>query len=87
VDQDRAEVTINQQQEKPHMADLTKGQIRALARKYAVRVVETTCCEELPDHEWLDARLREHGCPEDQLDVWRDRVLSTPLTSVSDNAC
>jgi hypothetical protein len=32
----------------------------------------------LPGHEWIDARLRELGCPKGELAKWRTEVLRTP---------
>jgi hypothetical protein len=30
-----------------------------------------------PSDAWIDIRLRERGCPEDQLAEWRERIRST----------
>jgi hypothetical protein len=30
-----------------------------------------------PSDAWIDARLRERGCPEDQFATWRGRIRST----------
>jgi hypothetical protein len=29
--------------------------------------------------EWLDERLRDLGCPDDQLDVWIEKVWRYPV--------
>jgi hypothetical protein len=65
---------------------MTEGQARELARELIAAVnkaVEANCLEAFPPDAWLDARLREHGCPDDQLPMWRERVRSMPLRALS----
>jgi len=52
------------------------------ARKLAWGLVAATL-EGNPD-EWLNAQLRERGCPEDQLEAWRERIKSMPLEADDD---
>jgi hypothetical protein len=68
-------------------------EVRELARELDIaiaRVVhelelgETPPEGALPDAAWLNVRLRERGCPEDQLATWRERIKSTPLRDVAD---
>jgi hypothetical protein len=64
--------------------------MRELGRKQCAAVAEavnTNCPEALPSDGWLDARLREHGCPDDQLATWRARVMATPLRDLADGTC
>jgi hypothetical protein len=72
---------------------LTKAEARAIAREMAIAIAEVSSAIEhgktpplgaLPGDKWLDVRLRERGCPEDQLEMWRERICSTPLRDVAD---
>ena len=65
---------------------LTPGQLRVLAREYAAAILRADCIEALPSDAWLDARLRDHGCPSDQLETWRERVKAAPLPKIADQA-
>jgi len=60
---------------------------REVAREFAAAVAHADCLEALPSDEWLDARLRERGCPEDQLETWRARIKTMPLREIADGAC
>ena len=35
---------------------------------------------------WLDDLLRERGCPEDQLEMWRDCIMAVPLGEIATDA-
>ncbi len=65
---------------------LTNGQARELAREFCVAIMNAVEPMELPGDDWLDSRLRDRGCPDDQLATWRERILAMPLRRVSDNA-
>jgi hypothetical protein len=65
---------------------LTDGQVRTLARELVMAIAKADRPEALPGDDWLDVRLRDLGCPEGELETWRDRVRSTPLRSISDQA-
>jgi len=67
-------------------SDLTKGKARELARAYVVAIAKADCPEELPSDAWLNVRLRELGCPEDQLGISRERIKTMPLTELTDGA-
>jgi hypothetical protein len=66
---------------------LATGQLRELARAFCTATLAATCSEELPQDAWLDARLREVGCPESQLETYRTRIMSLPLQGVVDGGC
>jgi hypothetical protein len=63
---------------------LTNEQARELAREYCVAIAKADGLEELPSDAWLDVRLRELGCPEDQLEIWRAKIRAMPLSLVAD---
>ena len=66
---------------------LTDREMRALARKLCFAISRVDRLEALPDvDEWLDARIREHGCPENQLGLWRKKIKALPLKSIADVA-
>jgi hypothetical protein len=66
---------------------LTNGEMRALARKLCFAISKVDRLEALPDvDEWLNARIREQGCPENQLGVWRAKIKALPLKSIADVA-
>ena len=66
---------------------LTNGQSRELARELFVALTDAVHhMEPLPDDDWLDARLRERGCPEETLETWRARIRATPLRLIVDGA-
>jgi hypothetical protein len=39
---------------------------------------------EMPSDAWLNAELRERGCPDAMLERWRKRIRATPLHYISD---
>ena len=67
-------------------AGLTPGEMRTLARKLCVAISKVDRLEALPDADkWLDTRLQnDHGCPDDQLAVWRAKIKALPLKSIAD---
>ncbi len=67
-------------------AGLTDGQMRDLARELCVAVMKAKRSEEPPGDAWLNARLRERGCPEDQFETWREQIKVLPLRSLADGA-
>jgi hypothetical protein len=70
----------------PPSTYLTNGQMRELARAFCAAIRSADCPEALPSDAWLDARLREHGCPEDHLTTLRAQIKAIPLTSLADGA-
>jgi hypothetical protein len=60
---------------------------REIAREFSVAVLTADCLEALPSDAWLDARLRERGCPEDELATWRAKIKAMPLRGIADGAC
>jgi hypothetical protein len=62
---------------------LTKAQARELADEFIVAMLAAGS-EAFPEDEWLAAKLRERGCPEDQLETWRERIKSLPLDEDDD---
>jgi hypothetical protein len=66
---------------------LTNGQKRDLARDLAVAIMNAIKHKTPPPgDEWLNARLRDSGCPETDLATWRARIMATPLASIADGA-
>ncbi|MGA8290944.1 MAG: hypothetical protein WB820_00270 [Rhodoplanes sp.] len=65
---------------------LTSGQLRVLAREYCAAILDADSIEALPSDAWLDVRLRDHGCPSDQPETWRERVKAAPLPKIADQA-
>ena len=65
---------------------LTNGQVRELAREYCVAIAKADCLEEVPSDAWLDVRLHDRGCPDDQLETWRARIRTIPLREIADGA-
>ena len=65
---------------------LTRGQARELARAFCATIAKADCPEELPSDAWLDVRLRDLGCPDDQLETWRDRIKAMPLATLANGA-
>lgn len=67
---------------------LTIGQMRQLARALctATFISSADCLEAAPSDAWLDARLRDFGCPENQLAAWRALIKALPLASLADGA-
>jgi hypothetical protein len=65
---------------------LTNGQLRDLGRALVAATLAATCVEELPQDAWLDVRLLELGCPEDQLKTYRAQIRSLPLQRLADGA-
>lgn len=63
---------------------LTNGQLRELARAFCIAATSAESPEELPSDAWLDVRLRDLGCPENQLAACRARIKTLPLASVAD---
>jgi hypothetical protein len=63
------------------------GKLRELARAYSVAAMEATTLEELPTDAWLNVRLRDLGCPEEQLAAHRARIRSMPLRKLADGPC
>jgi hypothetical protein len=55
---------------------LTNEQLQELARTLATAVMGD---DDLLFDEWLDERLRDLGCPDDQLDVWIEKVWRYPV--------
>jgi hypothetical protein len=41
---------------------------------------------EMPSDAWLNAELRERGCPDAMLERWRKRIRATPLHYISNGA-
>jgi hypothetical protein len=58
---------------------VTDGQLRELARWYRLAVARADW--RLPSNAWLNARLRERGCPERELAAWRHRIKALALTN------
>ena len=57
-----------------HWHGLSKDQVREIERAFLVAAFSAPKAEEIPADPWIDIRLRKYGCPEDQLDVWRDHI-------------
>jgi len=64
----------------------TRDQRRELVLELAYAVAEAECLAAIPGDEWLDARLRDRGCPESQLSTWRTIVQETPLAAIADRS-
>jgi hypothetical protein len=68
---------------------LSDGERREIARKYCARIVDArinNSISEMPSDAWLNAELRERGCPDAMLERWRKRIRATPLHYISDVA-
>ena len=66
---------------------LSDGERREIARKYCARIVDArinNSISEMPSDAWLNAELRERGCPDAILERWRWRIRATPLHYISD---
>jgi hypothetical protein len=63
---------------------LTKGEVRELGRAFVIAIQTAKNMEEMPGDAWLDAKLRERGCPEALLQTWCDRIRHTPLRDLAD---
>jgi hypothetical protein len=62
---------------------LTNGQMREIALAFCAAIQSADCLEALPSDAWLDVRLKDHGCPEDQLAIWRAQIRAMRLTSLA----
>jgi hypothetical protein len=60
---------------------LTDGQLRELARWYCIALTRAGIWKPLEADAWLNARLRERGCPERELAAWRHRIKALALTN------
>jgi hypothetical protein len=60
---------------------LTSRQMRELRRALRAAISDADCLQALPSDAWLDGRLRDYGCPADQLVAWRERIRALPLRS------
>ena len=65
---------------------LIDGKRREIARKYCARIVDARInnSSEMPSDAWLNAELRERGCPDAMLERWCKRIRATPLNYISD---
>jgi hypothetical protein len=66
---------------------LSDDERREIARKYCARIVDVrinNSISEMPSDAWLNAELRERGCPDAMLERWRKRIRATPLHYISD---
>jgi hypothetical protein len=66
---------------------LSDSERREIARKYCARIVDiriNNSISEMPSDAWLNAELRERGCPDAILERWRWRIRATPLHYISD---
>jgi hypothetical protein len=66
---------------------LSDGERREIARKYCTRIVDArinNSISETPSDAWLNAELRERGCPDTMLERWRKRIHATPLHYIAD---
>jgi hypothetical protein len=54
---------------------LPEGELRSIGRAFHLALVEAgDVGAPLPSDEFLNAPLRERGCPDSQLAHWRDRI-------------
>jgi hypothetical protein len=56
-------------------------------RKYCTRIVDArinNSISETPSDAWLNAELRERGCPDTMLERWRKRIHATPLHYIAE---
>jgi hypothetical protein len=59
---------------------LSWGELRSIARAFHAELTSAAGAEAaLPSDEYLDAQLRERGCPETQLSHWRDHCIGPHL--------
>jgi hypothetical protein len=70
-----------------YVQGLSKAKVRELARTYVGAIRSADCLEALPGDEWLNARARELGCPEAELETVRAAIRSTPLHELADGHC
>ena len=66
---------------------LSDAERREIARKYCTRIIDARInngISEMPSDAWLNAELRERGCPDAMLERWRKRIRATPLHDVAD---
>ncbi len=66
---------------------LSDDERREIARKYCTRIVDArinNSISEMSSDAWLNAELRERGCPDTMLERWRKRIRATPLHYIAD---
>jgi hypothetical protein len=64
--------------------NITQAQFGQIARDLSAPILNAQHLGEMPGDEWLNARLRQAGCDESDLPMWRERILETPLRDISD---